>query len=324
MPVKLTGLLHDLANQIEQIASVYLYEARFNAALNLLNDKVLDLLKDEHQLDEWVRLQNQRAGVLRYKGYCDYDPTRYDDAIEILSAALAVAETLGNQALLANTVDLTGSVLQSKEGSLAASSETCLGYFERALEIRKEIQDQRGIAESNFHIGLVYQNQRPASEENIQRAYEAFQKAYTVASIGGFAFEKAHAARHLAYIYDKRQESQKAYKLHQEFLETNQLIGFKPYLSPAHIMVGLAHFKSGELMEAKQHCQSAYESASEIQSEHFLADAAMMLGIVSGACGDHKRARKYFEEARSFAEPISLSRVVNVANREIEKLLSEE
>jgi tetratricopeptide (TPR) repeat protein len=324
MSTRLASLLHDLANQIERIAIVYLYEARFDAALNLLTDQVLDSLKDENLLEEWGRLQNRRAETLRYRGYCDCDPAQYDEAIDTLQRVLGVVETLGDEALLADTVDLTGSVLQSKEGSLDASFETRLGYFGRALEIRTEIQDERGIAASNFHIGLVYQNKRPASEDSIQQAFEAFERSYAVASEGEFAFEKAHAARHLAYIYDRRKEPEKAYKLHREFLETNEKIGFKPYLSPAHVMVGLAHFRRGELDEAEQYLQSAYEVADEIQSDHFLADAAMMLGVVSRARGENEKAKEFLEEALFLAEPINLSRVVKVANREIEKLSGED
>jgi TolA-binding protein len=88
-------------------------------------------------------------------------------------------------------------------------------------------------------------------------------------------------------------------------------------------MVGLTYFNCGELAEAKKHCQSAYEAAREIKSDHFLADAAMMLGVIHGADGNKEIAKKYFEEARSLAEPIHLTRVMNVTNREIEKLLSE-
>jgi len=124
-------------------------------------------------------------------------------------------------------------------------------------------------------------------------------------------------------MYDKRNEPDIAFKLHQEFLDTNQTIGFKPYLSPAHLMVGLAHFKQGELAEAEQHCQTAYESANKIGSNHFLADAAMMLGVITGAHGDNERAKKYLNEAISLAEPINLTRVMYVANRELEKLSSE-
>ena len=180
------------------------------------------------------------------------------------------------------------------------------------------------MAETNFHIGLVYQNKRPTSEDSDNQTYTAFEKSYNIASEGDFAFEKANAARHLAYIYDKLEEPEKAYKLHQEFLDIIQKIGFKPYLSPAHVMVGLTHFRRGELAEAKKYCQRAYQLASEIFSDHFLADAAMMLGVIHGADGNKEIAKKYFEEALSLAEPIDLSRVINVANREIEKMSSEE
>lgn len=324
MLTKLTGQFHNLSNQIEQITTVYLYAARFDAALSLLNDQVLDLMKTENQLVEWVELQNQRASILRCQGYCDYNPALYDEALSILKEVLRVAERLGDKALLADTVDLTGAVLQSKEGSLDTSFETRLAYFQRALEIRTEIQDQRGMAESHFHIGLVYQNQRPAEEDNLHQAFLAFEKAYHLAAEGDFAFQRAHAARHLAYLYDKRQEPEQAYQLHQEFLTTNQTIDFKPYLAPAHTMMGLADFRCGNFEAAEQHLQRAYAVADQILSDHFRADAAMMLGVVSGAQGEYEIAKQYFDEAFSLAEPLNLSRVMHVAKRELEKLSAKE
>ena len=324
MSTKLTGQFYNLANQIEQITMVYLYAARFDAAFRLLNDQVLDLIKAENHLAEWMKLQHQRARILRYQGYCEYNPARYDEALSILKEVLHVAETLGDEALLADTLDLTGAVLQSKEGSLDTSFETRLAYFQRALAIRIEIQDQRGMAESHFHLGLVYQNQRPAAEDNQQQALVAFKKAYHLAAEGDFAFERAHAARHLAYIHDKRQEPEQAYQLHQEFLTTNQTISFKPYLAPAHTMMGLANFRCGNLVAAEQHLQSAYAIADQISSDHFRADAAMMLGVVSGAQGEHESAKEYFDEALALAEPLNLSRVMHVAQRELEKLSTQE
>ena len=163
MSSKLADQFVDLANQIDQIATTFLYEARFDAALKVLNDEILNLYKYERKINEWVRLQNLRASIIRYKGYCDYDAALYDDAINILIDVISVVENFGEKTLLANTLDLTGSVLQSKEGSLGTSFETRLGYFQRALVIRKEIEDRRGIAESYFHIGLVYQNNPPTS-----------------------------------------------------------------------------------------------------------------------------------------------------------------
>ena len=241
-----------------------------------------------------------------------------------LKEVLGVAETLGGKALLADTVDLTGAVLQSKDSSLDTSFEARLAYFQRALKIRTEIQDQRGMAESHFHIGLVYQNQPPAGEDNLHQAFVAFEKAYHLAVEGDFAFERAHAARHLAYLYDKRQEQEQAYQLHQEFLTINKTIDFKPYLAPAHTMMGLADFSFGNLVAAEQHLQSAYAVADQISSNHFRADAAMMLGVVSGAQGEYYSAKQYFDEALSLAEPLNLTRVMNVAQQELEKLSAKE
>jgi tetratricopeptide (TPR) repeat protein len=154
----------------------------------------------------------------------------------------------------------------------------------------------------------------------MQKALENFQKAYELAMEGGFRFEQAHAARHLAYIYDRQGEQDKSYACHREFLETNERIGFKPYLPPANLMMGLAHFKRGELGETCRYFRTSYGLASEMGSKHFLADSSLMLGVTTATQGDREEALKHLEDAISLAKPIELTRVINLANREIEKL----
>jgi hypothetical protein len=69
---------------------------------------------------------------------------------------MLVIETSQDKTLLADAVDLTGLALHSKEPDLDSSLARRLRYFEQALELRQAIHDVRGIAESHFHIGLVY------------------------------------------------------------------------------------------------------------------------------------------------------------------------
>jgi len=320
MSAELEHHYHDFAGVTGGIAEIYLYEARFDDALVLLNAGVLALVERDSEATDWARLQIQRARIMRYKGYCHHDPTLYDQALTILSSVMSVAEASGDKALLADALDLTGLALQSKEPNLDSSLARRLGYFEQALELRQVSNDARGMAESHFHIGLVYQNKRTATDDDRQNALASFQKAYELAMEGGFRFEQAHAARHLAYAYDKQGERDRAYAYHKEFLETNEKLGFKPYLSPANVMVGLAHLKRGELGEAAGYFRTAYGLGSEIDSKPFLADACLMLGVTAAAQDDKKGALKRLEEALSFARPIEHTRIINVASREIAKL----
>ena len=319
MSAELGRHYHDFAAVTGGIAEIYLYEARFDDALVLLNASVLALVKMDSKGTEWARLQIQRAGIMRYKGYCHHDPSLYDQALTILSSIMSVVKASGDKALLADALDLTGLALHSKEPNLDSSLARRLGYFEQALELRQAINDARGMAQSHFHIGLVYQSKRQSADDDRQKAFASFQKAYELAQEGGFRFEQAHAARHLAYAYDKQGEPDRAYACHKEFLETNEIIGFKPYLSPANVMVGLAHYKRGELGEAAGYFRTAYGLASEMGSKPFLADACLMLGVTAAAQGDKEVARKRLEEALSFARPIEFTRVINIASREINK-----
>ncbi|MCP4674291.1 MAG: hypothetical protein GY854_01990, partial [Deltaproteobacteria bacterium] len=122
-----------LVDAMCEISQAYLYHARLGDALELLNPDVLELVGKDLSPEDKVRLQVQRAKILRYKGYCDYDNDLYDAALDVLFEA---EKSVREQALLADVVDLIGLTLHSKESRSDATLEMRLGYLTRGLALR--------------------------------------------------------------------------------------------------------------------------------------------------------------------------------------------
>jgi tetratricopeptide (TPR) repeat protein len=159
--------------------------------------------------------------------------------------------------------------------------ETPLRYFEQALALRKEVNDQKGVVESLFCIGTTHQHKTARIDEDLERAFECFQEAYALAEEGGFRREKAPVARHLVYIFGHHKgEPDRALAYHQEFLNVNEDLGFKLCLPPAHTMVGLAHYEMGDPEKALKHFEAAQAIAEEIGAQHPLGEALFGLGHV--------------------------------------------
>jgi tetratricopeptide (TPR) repeat protein len=318
---KLMQRYTELVSAMINLSEAYLYEARLDNALQVLSSDIMELLERELPLEETVRIQIQRAKVMRFKNRLDGSSN--DATLELLFEAEKAAKLLDNKGLLADVANLIGLVFYDQE-LWASTLETSLRYFEQALALRREINDKKGIVQSLFDIGTTHQNRTGRTDEDIERAFEYFQEAYRLAEEGGFRWEKAHVARHLGYIYGHhKREPSKALSYHKEFLDVNEEIGFKPYLPPAHTMVGFVCYEMEDLYKALEHFESAQAMAEEIGSQYPLGEALFGLGLVQERRGDTSAALKYYERALAVAQPINLRPVIRAATSRIEELSKE-
>ncbi len=310
-----------LAQAMHAISEAYLYEARFDDALRLLD--VLDLVEKELSPRDNARLCIQRARILRYKGRLNNDHSYYDAALEILSGAEEMAKTLGDKNLQADTTDLIGEVIYCKE-LWQSTLETPLEYFEQGLALRKESGDKDGVAESLFHIGLVYQHKTDADDQDTQKAFACFQEAYDLAVERDHKLIQAEAARHMAAMHSREGNLDKALSGHLEFTTISEQVGFKPYLPPGYVMVGIHYLAQGELDEAMEYCERAYTLAKEMGAKWSLAEALFGIGAVKEAQNDESAALGYYQEALATAQSVNFIFVSNLANKRIERLSNAE
>jgi tetratricopeptide (TPR) repeat protein len=309
---------HDLVYILVQISEIYLYEAKLNDAQRLLNADFLKDIEDRLDPHEIARLQIQRAKVMFYRSY--FGPSDHDIALAILYEAEKVAASLGDKGLVADVMDLAGSILYAKEWPGSATLDIPLKYFTQGLALREEAEDQRGIAESLFNIGTVYQNKAGASDEDRQQAFEYFQKAHRLAQGKGFKLEQSYAARHLGFLCLLRRELDQALAYQQECLALRKEIGCKIFLAPTYTMIGVTHHARNEMNQALEHFQSAQMLAKKIGSQRFLAEAFFGIGTVNEAEKDEIGALSYYQQALASARAADFGFVVSLATRKIEAL----
>lgn len=300
------------------LSEAYLYDARLDDALHLLESDIMELLAREIPLEEIVRVQVQRAKIMRFKNRLDGSSS--DATLELLFEAEKTAKLLDNKSLQADVASLIGLVRYDQE-LWSSTLETPLKYFEQALALRKEINDQKGVVESLFDIGTAHQNKTGRTDEDIERAFEYFEEAYDLAEEGGFIREKAHVARHLGYIYGHHKgKLDKALDYHQEFLDVNEALGFKLYLAPAHTRIGFTYYELEDFDKAVEHFEVAEIIAEETGYQQPLAEAWLGLGLVRERKDDTSTALNYYQRALSIAQPINLGPVIRIATSRIDDL----
>ncbi len=187
-----------------------------------------------------------------------------------LHQAKQLAESTQDQQGLADALSLLGqahcnatTVAILKRGALPFGTqgdyEQALTYQQQALPLQEAMQDTRGISESHFCIGLVYQ----FWQQN-DRARDHFKEALQVAEQHGHILEQAEPHRHLTVDALFRGDLDQALLHAQHALTFREAGGFRLYQPLDHLTLWDIYLKKGETAQAQLHLQQASTLAEEM------------------------------------------------------------
>jgi tetratricopeptide (TPR) repeat protein len=137
--------------------------------------------------------------------------------------------------------------------------EKVLAYHQQALELQETLHDTRGISESYFGIGLIYQ----FWQQN-ELAREHFTRAIQVAEESGYVLEQAEPNRHLTIDALFKGDLDQALTYAQRALSFREAGGFRPYQPLDHLTLRDIYLKKGDTARAQFHMQQASALASEM------------------------------------------------------------
>ena len=193
----------------------------------------------------------------------------------MLSTALQAkqtAEAVGEQQGLADALSLLGqgrcsatTVAIVKSGGMPFGTqgqgayEEALVYQQQALELREALQDTRGMSESHFGIGLVYQ-----FWQQHELAWEHFTKAIQIAEKSGHILEQAEPHRHLTFDALFRGDLDQALIHARSALSFREAAGFRPYQPHDHLALWDIYRKRGDTANAQLHMRRASALAEEM------------------------------------------------------------
>jgi tetratricopeptide (TPR) repeat protein len=224
--------------------------------------------------------------------------TSQEKAEQLLRAALAAAEASRNDPAIAEAADLLGLALYSEafgNGDFAAPVEP----LERALAIRRCINDRRGIAETLFHLGLVHQNRAGAAATDRSRALELYREALPIAREGGFEVEQSYLERHIAAEDELRGDLDAALAGFSRSASLRRKTKYQIYLAPALLALGDVHAARGETKEAGSSYREALAVAREARAVRFIVRSHLALARLAEKAGDRDTA---VAEAKSALE----------------------
>lgn len=186
--------------------------------------------------------------------------------------ARQIAESIGDQQSLADILSLLGqahcnatTMAIVKSGALPFGTrgqgkyEEAFAYQQQALSLQETLRDTRGVSESLFCIGLVYQ-----FWQQHESAREHFTRAIDVAEQGGHVLEQAEPNRHLTIDALFKGDLDAALIHAQRALSFREAGGFRPYQPLDHLSLRDIYLRRGDMDKAQFHMQQASTIALEM------------------------------------------------------------
>ena len=292
-------------------------------------------------LNQKLRAAYQEARILQLEGYQAQSAEKHQDAIELFTRALALAETDSQRAALhvlrgnshyyisdyasaqadhQETLKLVERISPAEDAAQAravALGNLGLVYANRgelkkaeehhrkALGIHRETGNRRGEAQVLGNLGTVYG--RRASPGDLNKAEECFRQALEIHRGIGYRLGEAHQLGNLGNVYLSRGDLAEAEKHYQETLAIHREIGYR--LGEAQDLGNLGNVYlqrggPGDVDKAEEHFKLALDMHREISNRMGEALQMTNLGLVYVQRRDTKKAREYLQQAQAIYQQI--------------------
>jgi len=137
--------------------------------------------------------------------------------------------------------------------------DEALAYQQQALELREALHDTRGVSESYFQIGVVYERW-----QQYDQAQAYYTQARQIADQYGHLFEKTEPARHFTLHALRKGNLDQALTLGLQALSLREEARFKPYLPLDHLLLRDVYLAKGDTANAQFHTEIASALAEEM------------------------------------------------------------
>lgn len=319
-------------------------------------DRAIEMADDiiERSENEGYRLGKGRG--MNLKGWCYWQTGEYDEGIEILHSALAIAREIKNRPLEARALNNFGYIYRDK-GDLAEA----LNYFEKALAINEKLADEVSQSVNLASIAYVHYdlNDYENALEFALRCLPIFQRAndqhrltslYTI--LGNIYFKQDQYAEALRYfeenlkhteadtslyilaisglgkVYYKMHDFNNARKYLKEALEKAETLGNAEVQIISHFYLGRLMMDESIFRQALQHMNAAFDLAQEYSRKHDIMSVHEGLSMLYDKMGDIPKAFHHLKAYEQLKEAIfkqtTLNKLRNLQSRQQIELAQKE
>ncbi|MEA3398053.1 MAG: tetratricopeptide repeat protein [Chloroflexota bacterium] len=177
--------------------------------------------------------------------------------------------------------------------------------FKRSLKILKKASDKRGIAITFNNLGLLYKD-----KGKWEKANGYFRRGLKVLEKAGDERGMATILNSLGFLYKDREEWEKADKYFQRSLEIMGKVGDEHGMADTFNYLGFLYTDKGEWEKADGYLQRSLEILKRVGDERGMVDIFNNLGSLYRCKEEWEKADGYFQRSLEILEKIGDERGV--------------
>jgi tetratricopeptide (TPR) repeat protein len=109
-------------------------------------------------------------------------------------------------------------------------------FFNKSLQLKKSLNDPRGIAELLFRVGVIYE--RKNNPEDVDKSIPYYNESIKMAEESGEEIVLSSTLTHLAGHYEEKGEIEKSFEIHQQNLSISEKLGLESNIAWDYLHVG--------------------------------------------------------------------------------------
>ena len=278
--------------------------AKLELSRQLSEDRPEESIKIAHEVLKFAeekkdRLLEARARHCLGMGLRKNSLTK--SAQEQIREAAELFKNQGNKKEEADTYNTLG-IIFSEEGQYALALE----FHLKALAIRREIQDQQGLAYSYNNLGNSYRNTGDF-EKSLKYYLDAIELKKKMPDKGSLAYSYSN----IGHTYLRMGQTREARKYFEMALEIRRALGLKSGIASSLNSIGVLLEADGQFEEAADYYRSSFDITQELGHKRPATGSLNNLGSVYRKMGQFKQALNYLFEALELGSSINAPVVTN-------------
>ncbi len=278
-------------NAKEQLdANIKLGKANLNnnqsgkALKYLLEAEALSIKLKENKLTYEIQYQIGLSYIYSHK---------YEEAISVLAQLIQNISGDGGKPLGDACYRL------AKAYQVIGNNELAFEYHFKALQIREELKDQKGIAYSFYHIGGIHFYQL-----NYHKAIEYYEKCLTVAEKIDHKVLKISSFGAIGGAYSRMNQRELSLEYNLKAYELSLALDGQPQLSYITFNLGDNYQTLGNYQKALEYFVQSHERNIKNNDQWGQISSTKKIGEIYIAIGNQKKGLEYLRESLILAEKL--------------------
>jgi tetratricopeptide (TPR) repeat protein len=260
------------------------------------NYRSTDLNKALANIEEALKIAKEIKDTSRillcieYKGGIIEDLGQNQEAINVLSKGLSLAQKYGNKEILSDYYLKVGWLYE-----FTADYDMALDFFKKRLQIKKDLKDKEGISITHNYLGIIYEEMGEYNNAIIE-----LKKSLRIAKEINNSELMSHAYNNIGLVYDYQGKNDSALIFYNKSVEIERRDNDKQGIADGLVNIGTVYQEMGNFKRAIDLFNEGLAIYAEIEYEYGVAMSINNLGEVHMQLGNYDIALKYFRESLKY------------------------